>query len=121
MCGSRASGRVQAAEHAERMETQGQQMHGALEQLRQERDAAAEERDTVVRERDAALQRSEDMLGDLKALLAKNQVLRASVPAAGAVVVAAPTSSVFLWEEPLCVDLGCHSFVIVYVLVNAYE
>lgn len=56
------------------MESQGLQMHGALEQLQQERDTAAGERDAVTAERDSALQRSEDMLGDLKALLAKNQV-----------------------------------------------
>lgn len=68
------AGAVQAAEHAERMESHGQHLHGAAEQLRHERDAALQERDAIAQERDAALQRSEEMLGDLKALLSKNQV-----------------------------------------------
>lgn len=71
---SNGAGRVQAAAQAEHMEAQGNHMHGALEQLQQERDAAAQQRDAAARERDAALQHSEEMLADLRALLAKNQV-----------------------------------------------
>eukprot|EP00892_Ulva_mutabilis_P012397 jgi/Ulvmu1/952/UM102_0035.1 len=59
-----------AAAQAEHMEAHGLHLQGAAQQLQQERDAAA-------RERDAALQHSEEMLGDLRALLAKNQEVEA--------------------------------------------